>query len=257
MSSISVDLIGPAKRAPMHEHIGALLEIVGEGTKPTAKGNLSLEATKAVATAIGREVEFDTPIDRVYKTHSMTEVPSVELPFFWAKKAGLVRSSKGMLVKTPRGRRFGDDPLVDFTELFECFLKKLRWPEHKSVYWTEPHFYAPEITASIPSLLSKACEEEELDLTLVAGSATMAFAEGYDLSGLTPWQLDNLPDYVAWDIWQGVLVPLGLLGAFDLTGYAPPHSEQGPTEDKSARITSLGRWGCMLVGLSIWHGPEV
>jgi hypothetical protein len=62
--------------------IKALLEVIDEGSKLTAKGNLALAEARRLADKIGIAWDFDERIgDKTFKTKSSTEIELVELAF--------------------------------------------------------------------------------------------------------------------------------------------------------------------------------
>jgi len=211
--------------------IRALLDVIGEGSKLTAKGNLSLSDARRVAGRIGIGWDFDERIgDKIFKTKSSTEIELIDLAFRWARAAGFVKVSKGLVAATKRGKAFGSKPAEEWWSLFISFVRDLRWPTKRYPVGRKP-FWAEEV-AVLWRYYLESMRLPAIDIGELRNLAWERAAFIYDVDDLTPDQVHRQIDMVEGAILHGFFEPLAMLNAVDAaTLKSPP-----------LRATVLGRW---------------
>lgn len=225
-----------AANSPALAYISSLIDVVGSGTKLTAKGHLSLSDGRALAEAIGCGDLFDEKIgDRVFKTKSSSEIEPVDLVVRWAKAAGVVRTEHGKLVPTKKGRRFGERVIDDWWWLFRTAVLKLNWVRHRYPKDRKP-FWAELVGECVPAYLRIAVDSGPRGIAVLPlAQVTWRLVE-------ERWVTEDLSDdQVRWQqssissaIRRGFFLPLELLGcAATWTGAA--HG--------AVRVSPLGIWG--------------
>jgi|GEM_PF-768866 len=97
--------------APILATFAALARYVGDGRKLTQKGNIALADAKALVEVLGTGDPVDEQIgERTFATRSSTELRGLQFVFVWAKKAGIIRVSRGRIVATKAGLALSDNP---------------------------------------------------------------------------------------------------------------------------------------------------
>lgn len=233
--------------APLVRHIGALLDLLGEGRPLTKKNNLTLTDAKAFAEAIGKGEEFDPVIgETTFRTRSSAEIPAVRVALAWARAAGLVKVAHHRAARTKRGRRLGEDPVDDWRVLFWTFVWKLGWPRRR---WPEDRvpFWADDLCDLVPRLLEELYRQggEPMPLAELSEPVWHALTSTYDLSWMTDDQERVWPGALASDMWHGVFVPLAELGAVELSGersIAELLTDPNGEDARAVRATPLGLW---------------
>lgn len=211
------------------------VEYLGKGKKLTKKGHMALADGKALAEAFGEGHLFDERIgDKVFKTRSSSEIPSVSLTLHWARAAGFVTVRHGRVSPTARGRRLGRDPLDDWFQLFRSFVVKLRWPEKD---WPEGRrpFWAPLLVNFGYSYLGQVARRGSAGMALLslAMESWAEFSAMYHTEHLTEQQVEYQISHMEGVIRREWFGPLADLGAAEVWLSAV---------EGAARLTKLGLW---------------
>lgn len=208
----------------------AFAQYVGKGRKLTQKGHLGLSDGRALVELLETGDEVDQQIgDKVFKTHSTSELPVLTLTFRWARAAGFVKVRHGDVSITARGTSLGKEPLEDWRAAFEGFLKcdpvapryglslQMRGP-----FWNE---VLVELLGELPFWLYAM---GELDLKLYQEAAWQKIENRFHLDR-EPGVLDHWRRMMDIDIERQILAGLTLLGAVTVA-------------DGRVSLTPLGLW---------------
>lgn len=237
-----VDLPRGFKGFPPFEHLAAncaavadikaLVEVIGEGSKLTTKGNLGLAEARRLADKIGLGSDFDEKIgNKTFKTKSSTEIEPVDLAFRWARVAGFVKVTKGVIAPTKRGRALGTKPADEWWSLFVSFVRDLkwlarRWPPDRRWFWVG------EVAGLWRHYLESIRSPMGIDIESLRDQAWGLVDHVYDIDDLTPEQVSSQKRFVESSIRHGFFEPLAMLNAID------PATLKGNV----IKPTALGRW---------------
>lgn len=109
--------------APILAMFSSLAEFVGEGRKLTQTGNLTLADARVLVERLETGDAMDPQIgDRTFKTKSSAELQRLRMIVSWAKKAGVVRVTRGKVVATKRGLAVAGDPGGSFDRAVDALL---------------------------------------------------------------------------------------------------------------------------------------
>jgi hypothetical protein len=212
--------------------IKALIDVIGDGSKLTAKGNLSLADAERLAHKIGVASDFNEKIgDRVFKTRSSTHIELVDLAFRWARADRLVKVAKGTVTPTKAGRAFGNSVPIEWWCLFVTFVRDLKWPAKR---WPEDRrpFWADEVGGLWRIYLESIRDPDGIDIETLREWAWHVVERRWDIDDLHPEQIEFQKSMVEGSILKGFFEPLSMLNAID------PATLNG----RFLQPTALGRW---------------
>lgn len=212
--------------------ITALIEVIGDGSKLTAKGNLGLAEARQLADKIGFGSDFDEKIgDKTFKTKSSTEIEPVDLAFRWARTSGFVKVTKGVVAPTKRGRDLGSRPVDEWWSLFVTCVRDLKWSARR---WPPDRrwFFVNEIAGLWRLYLESIRSPKGIDIEFLRDQAWEIVNGIYDIDYLTTEQVDFQRSCVESSIRYGFFEPLSMLNAID----------RATLNSTIIRPTGLGRW---------------
>ncbi|MFD2468046.1 hypothetical protein [Amycolatopsis silviterrae] len=138
------ELAAAAERTRVVAQLRALAEWVGDGRALTSTGQLKLADARELVPLLGTGDEIDRAIgDRVYRTQSSSELTELTGLVELAKKARIVRTVKGKLVRVAKNARLLRDSLGLWTAAFdglpspELVLRGRAWAPRYSVLFGE------------------------------------------------------------------------------------------------------------------------
>jgi hypothetical protein len=253
-----VVLPGPDERAAAASQtvwlrrILAFVDWVGDG-QPLTRGsnNITLAGARELVEVLDTDDQMDEAIgDRVFRTRSSTELPTVDLAYRWARAAGLVKVRKGRLTRTTRGEAARqEDPAELVRRLTWALLEKVGilaqfWRNAGSYAWD---WHVETVDAMTGEWLLMLYDLEAAAVDDLTAEAWDELAHEFDLSRLSPQARQRHREGVGRDVLRSLrlLEGLGLVVVTDVlieedtypSGYVDRRESGG-----TVTITPLGTW---------------
>lgn len=222
-----------ARKCRAVEDIKALIEVIGDRSTLTAKGNLSLSDARHLAEMIDCTEDFDEKIGhKIFKTKSSIEIEPVDLAFRWARAARLVKVAKGKVSPTRNGNGFGTHVFEDWWTLFDSFVNRLGWPRRRYPSDRMP-FWAEDVAALIPWYIDNLRHDPRgAPIAPLRDGTWRTIEDNYMVDDLTPEQVESQIAFIGGCIIHGLFEPLTMLHAID----------PATLETEWIKPTPLGTW---------------
>jgi len=194
-----------------------LARFAGAGRPLTQKGNLSLADARVLVGLLGTGDAIDESIgDRSFKTRSSAELPTLQLVFTWAKKAGVLRVRHGKVLATRRGLALASDPAATFDKAFDSLLAVGPLAARRSPGTWMPWPEVDELIDSIVIhlLVGPYVERGAVPLTDIAKVAADVVLETFEFGLVAD---EHVAARVSWDI-SSVVDALQLAGVARRSG---------------------------------------
>jgi hypothetical protein len=226
-----VDLTATAAGSVWTSRVVAFARWVGTGRKLTQTGRVTLAHARELVDLLGTGDVIDPMIgDRVFRTKSSEELPTLNTVVEWAKASRLVRAAGGKLTTVKKNESLLERPLPLWKRMFEVFGKL--GPAICPPGWGESllrHHFDEGMTA----VLSRAyAHDGPVRLTEACEWAWQRVTAGYRIEAASDAQQDTWRRCNDRDVRRA----LGVLAQFGAVRL------DGPDEAQSVTLTPLGGW---------------
>jgi hypothetical protein len=247
-----------AREAPAMVRFARFIDYVTTPRKLTEKGNLKLADARELVELLELDDRLDAAIgERIFKTRSSTELPTLDLTFRWARAARLVKVRKGELSATQAGRRLDRDVLQTVYQalhgLLELGVLAHRY-RHDSYGFG---WYADEVDAEVPVWLLELYELGRLEIEDLATETWELLLERFDLDDVPADKLAFHRRLVANGV-RRILGQLQELGIVTVADVERVDTSVG-TEDRGGGValTDLGVWAVQRMASVYLDAPVV
>lgn len=231
-----------AERAPWTRWLTGLVGYVGDGLALTQKGNLKLADAKALVDTLGTGDVYDEAIgDRVFKTKSATELPTLDLVLELAVTAGLLERSTRLRPGPDLGAL--DDPLDTVMAAWVNLVTVCGPTEH----WYRDNRYGfgwyAEVLDEQLLPLCVALANGPIPIDAAAGQLWDVILEEHDLPDVDDAKLDFHRESVTFSLRRALDI-LSDIGVVAVTGVDEVASAAGLPRRQGGQVelTDLGRW---------------